>query len=184
MKAVVWVVLVASCGSAQKSQPIANTEPPPPAPIVRKTRMQAMRDDVCACKDVPCIEAVAKRYAAQAEGQHDTTPTEEDMRLAQQTSECMQKISATAAPAPVVYSSGVAECDRVVARYELLFTCDAFQQLPAEAIRAQRDSLDAMKQTWEQLRDAPPEAKQAAATGCTAALDALAQAAKALGCSL
>jgi hypothetical protein len=84
-------------------------------------------------------------------------------------------------PPPPQYQTGVAECDAVIVAYEKLFSCDKFRNMPQEAIDAQRKGLDTMKSSWHFDTE---EMQQAARPGCLAALDGLAQSAKAMGCEL
>ncbi len=76
-------------------------------------------------------------------------------------------------------STGVKECDDLMAAYEKLFKCD---KMPAAAKDAQKQGFEAMKSGWAQLKDAPQASKDAAATGCKASMDGIAQSAKAMGC--
>ena len=63
-------------------------------------RMKEMRDDMCACKDSACVDGVTKKWAAKAPAQTDARePTEEDMKLAKEMTECAQKAMSAAAPA-------------------------------------------------------------------------------------
>ncbi len=77
-------------------------------------------------------------------------------------------------------STGVKECDDLMAAYQKLFACD---KMPAAAKDAQKQGFDAMKQGWATLKDAPQASKDAAATGCKTSMDAVAQSAKAMGCN-
>jgi hypothetical protein len=78
-------------------------------------------------------------------------------------------------------STGVKECDDVVAAYEKLFSCDKFKGMPAEAQDAQKKGLETMKTSWHFDND---QMKEAAKPGCKAALDGLQQSAKAMGCEI
>ncbi len=53
--------------------------------------MKAMRDDMCACKDAKCVDEVTKKYAKAGEGKEGKEPTEEDMKMAKEMTECAQK---------------------------------------------------------------------------------------------
>jgi len=195
MKAIACVVaVVASCGSGQKPQPIANVGPPAPAPapVEHKSDMAMMRDEVCRCADAPCLDDVVKKWAAKAsdEREEKKEPTEEDMRLAKQMTECATKLMTASMPPPPPppttsgWTSGVPECDTVIATYERLFDCDALKAAGEAANKAQRDALDAMKRGWGDLKDAPQATKDAMAEGCKQALDGIRQSAAAMGCTL
>ena len=81
-------------------------------------------------------------------------------------------------------STGVKECDDVIAAYQKYFECDKLKAAGDAAMKAQHDALDAMKQGWAQLKDAPQASKDAAATGCKQALDGMKKGAEAMGCKL
>jgi hypothetical protein len=167
---IVWV-LASACGAPAQQQP---------ATLVAK------KDDVCACKNLRCVDDVQKKYASRSRDENRPVTDEEKAALEQMTA-CMKTlVDADRTPdrATRATETGVAECDEAIALYERVFECDKFKEMPADEIKAQRDVLQAMKDGWQPLRDAPIEAKRAAADGCRQAIDGLREAAKAMGCSL
>jgi hypothetical protein len=81
-------------------------------------------------------------------------------------------------------ATGVAECDDVIASYRELFRCDKMQAVGAAAMKAQRDALDQMIQTWRGLKTSPQAVKDSTAMACRQAFDGLRQTADALGCPI
>ena len=179
------------------------------------SEIKAMRDDMCACKDAKCVDEVSKKYAKAAEGggKEAKEPSEEDMKMAKEMSECMQKAMTGGggdmkggdmkggdgdkkpegdkkpddkggAAAGGDADTGVKECDEVVATYAKYFDCDKFKAGGEAAVKAGHDSLEAMKKGWGDLKSAPQAQKDAMATGCKSALDGLKTSAKAMGCDL
>ena len=180
--------------------------------------MKAMRDDMCACKDAKCVDEVTKKYAKASEGKAEAKePSEEDMKMAKEMTECAQKAMTGGggdmkaddkgggdmkkpddkgggdmkkpddkggAAAGGGGDTGVKECDDVIATYAKYFDCDKLKAAGDAAIKAQHDALDAMKNGWGDLKNAPQATKDAMATGCKQALDGLKQGAKAMGCEL
>ena len=96
--------------------------------------------------------------------------------------------TATPTPAPTTTApttaaaTGIAECDAYLAAFDKFNACD---KVPAATKDASKTSIDQMKASWSSLKDpsTPEASKKAAADACKAANDALAQSAKALGCS-
>jgi ABC-type phosphate transport system substrate-binding protein/TPR repeat protein len=82
---------------------------------------------------------------------------------------------------PDAGTSGVAACDDYSRAFDNFLRCD---KVPPQVKDASRQGFEAMKQGWAGLAgpDVPKEAKQAAAAACAQGLDALRQAANALGC--
>jgi hypothetical protein len=81
-------------------------------------------------------------------------------------------------------ATGIKECDDLMAAYAKYFECDKFKAAGEAVTKAAHDGFDAMKKGWANLKDAPQAAKDAAVTGCKQGMDAVNQAAKAMGCSL
>jgi hypothetical protein len=145
-----------------------------PAP----SRLADMKTEVCACKDMACTENVEKKWIAKLDNR---PPTDDDKRVMAEMSACVSQLATKDVED---FHTGVDACDEVIAAYERYFECDAFKAAGDAAMQAARDGLDAMKQGWASLRDAPQASKDAAATGCNQALDGLRQGAKAMGCTL
>jgi hypothetical protein len=87
--------------------------------------------------------------------------------------------AAEPAPAAAAESSGIPECDAYLATAQKFAACD---KLPAEAKDAQLKGVEAAKASWASMKDAPAEAKKAAADSCKASDDGLKQAWTAAGC--
>lgn len=79
-------------------------------------------------------------------------------------------------------STGVPECDAFMAMATTYMACD---KVPAEARDAMKQALSQTAQSFAMLRDpsVPPEARKAAADGCTQGTDALKQSMTAMGCT-
>jgi len=89
-----------------------------------------------------------------------------------------------AAAAPSAQSTGVAECDSYFAALDKYMSCS---KIPQAARDAQAASSKQMRAgwNWSSLPEASRKAAQdAAKTGCTQALSAVQQSAKALGCPI
>ncbi len=88
-------------------------------------------------------------------------------------------------PPPPVAPTGtttVPECDAFLAEVQAFLTCD---ELPPSARDGMRQAIPQMEQAWGMLRDpsTPPEARKAAADGCTQGREALKQSMTAAGCA-
>jgi hypothetical protein len=171
---IVWV-LACACGAPAKQQP---TTPSPQNEIV------AIKDEICRCKDVACVDAVSKQYSrSRSDDDKSKAPTDEEMAAVKQMTTCIQTlVEADRRPTLRLNGTGVAECDEVIAAYERLYECDVFQNdMPAAAQDATRKGLETLKSSWRFDDDA---AKDTTRARCIAALDGIQQSAKAMGCPL
>jgi hypothetical protein len=74
-----------------------------------------------------------------------------------------------------------AECDLFVTKMEAYFACP---KVPKDAVENGRQAIDSMKQAWAQWDQMPVEATDAAGNACRQSVDALMQAAVAMGCTI
>jgi hypothetical protein len=166
-----------------------------------------MDDAMCACKDAPCAERVQhdykefwKREIEKYSG--NKKPTAQVEKIAEHIGDCEMRAREGVAttghgtgldhtggdwhPAPDPDATGdsetsIPECDAYLVAFDKYMSCDKIPQATKDATR---EGIAAQKVSFRELKDAPPEAKKAAADGCRQGLDALKQAADALGCPL
>lgn len=78
-------------------------------------------------------------------------------------------------------ATGLPACDEYFVLMQRYLACD---KIPQETRDASRQGIEAMKQSWGDIANLPPDVKQQTNDACMAANDALRQGATALGCTL
>jgi hypothetical protein len=78
-------------------------------------------------------------------------------------------------------STGIPECDALLATYTKYMSCDKVTAQPDMA-KAMQDGLTQMRQGLAALKNAPPESKTEAVVGCKQAIEAIKSASSAMGC--
>ncbi|HEY4179898.1 MAG TPA: hypothetical protein VGM90_23815 [Kofleriaceae bacterium] len=163
-------------------------------------KVTELKDRVCACKDKDCATKVHDEYVAWGIELSKTGGSERpDEAMAKKMTEvattygdCFTKAMASAPvapspplpaeamqqaqPIPFSGTTGIPECDDYKAAVDKIVACD---KMPA----ASRSVLkDALGQALLSIRSLPADGRKAAATACTMGLDAIKQAASAVGC--
>ncbi len=77
--------------------------------------------------------------------------------------------------------TGLADCDAYVAAMDKYLACD---KIPQAARDAAKQGADAMKSAWGDVGALPDDVKKQTNDACKSAVDALAQGASAMGCTL
>lgn len=141
-------------------------------------RARALRDATCACQDVACLDRTERDLAAFQAGYDASDAPDDEHRgvtaaLAERTA-CVRKVRIAAAP-----KTGVPECDEYVVLVQWYMTCD---KIPQAARDGMDQGLDAMRQAWSDAANMSDSMREAMGEGCRSAVDALGQAAMAMGC--
>jgi hypothetical protein len=149
-----------------------------PKPVM--TKWTSYRDRTCACRTAACVDGVEKdrekwlRDYAATMSSEDILGDDDAKHLAT-IRDALDKCALKHRPS----TTGVAECDAMLATYEKLFRCDKFKAMPIDAQEAQRRGLESMRQA---LKFDNAAARDAARPGCRAAHDALDKSLAAMGC--
>jgi hypothetical protein len=148
----------------------------PSSAVVAKVR--ALRDETCACQDLECLERADRALELFTEVYHPPEASDDEHRNVQAILDerlaCVRAVRQKIAP-----STGVPACDEYVRYIEWYMSCD---KIPQAARDGMQQGIDAMKQAWGDVHSMPDEARDQMADSCRAAVDALRQAADAMGC--
>jgi hypothetical protein len=163
-------------------------------------KVSELRDRACACKDKACATKVNDDYTqwgvtittSGGDQRPDEAMAKKMTEVAMAYSDCFVKAMAVAAPPsppaeatgqhaepiPFSGSTGIPECDAYKAAVDAIVACD---KMPT----ASRDVMkDALGQALLSIRSLPADGKKEAGTACAMGLDAIKQAAKAVGCDV
>ncbi len=156
----------------------------------RVRRMRQAQLDMCACKDVACVERVQRDVdrlvgKLDLDDDRDFDDDDDEDKLSESDRTLMSRLSREAAACRTAVRrqfaprSGIAECDQYIEITEWYMECDA---IPQAARDGMKQGMDAMQQAWADNQNLPDEARSAMADGCRAAVDAIKQSAAAMGC--